>query len=348
MNHKIVKLKAHLILFVSFVTFLSCKEKTEQQTQEEKFYRVEVAKVGETSLNKQFTYSGFVEPKLTVPLSFLVPGTVVSVNVEEGDKVYKGQVLATLNKVTASNTYQGTLATLKQAEDAYRRLKSVYDKGSLPEIKMQDAISKLEQAKSANQVALQNLSNCTLKAPKSGFVGSRNVEVGSSIIPGNPVVDLVTLDEVYVRISVPENEINRVHKGQKASITISALGSTEFEGEIEKVGVIADRFSKTYEVKIVIPNKNLSIKSGMACDVEIALDPVTNKLAIPYRAVIKDEENNNFVFVVNPETNAVTKKSIKLGPFMNNDIEVIDGLNKGDIIVTEGQHKLTENEIVSY
>jgi RND family efflux transporter MFP subunit len=241
------------------------------------------------------------------------------------------------------------LAALNQATDAYNRLKSVYDKGSLPEIKMQEITSQLEQAKSANKVAYQNLTNCTLRAPKSGFIGSRNIEVGSSTIPGNPVIDLVQIDEVYVRISVPENEINKISKGQKAKIIISALGSQEFIGKVEKVGVVANRMSKTYEVKILVPNPELLMKSGMACDVDVKLDSGTkSSLAIPYRSVIKDENDKNYVFKVDVDSKTVTKQLVELGPFANNQIEIVSGLSQGDIIVTEGHHQLTNNDKVRF
>ncbi|NLP58811.1 efflux RND transporter periplasmic adaptor subunit [Lutibacter sp. B1] len=351
MNNKILKIEkwAVLVLIVAFL--LGCKGKNEKDSEDSvnKDFKVEVIEVGVTTLNREYTYSGFVEPKVTVPLSFLLPGTVISVYVEEGDKVSRGQVLAELNKVTANNTYQGTLAALNQATDAYNRLKSVYDKGSLPEIKMQEITSQLEQAKSTNKVAYQNLTNCTLRAPKSGFIGARNIEVGSSTIPGNPVIDLVRIDEVYVRISVPENEINKISKGQKAKIIISALGSQEFIGKVEKVGVVANRMSKTYEVKILVPNPELLMKSGMACDVDVKLDSATkSRLAIPYRSVIKDENDKNYVFKVDVDSKTVTKQLVELGPFANNQIEIVSGLSQGDIIVTEGHHQLTNNDKVRF
>lgn len=335
---------------VALMFLLGCSEKKETtNTNATKAgYKVMVFQVKGDTIGNKLSYSGTVEPKLTTPLSFLLPGVVTSILVEEGDWVKKGQVLAQIDNSSPLSTYNGTLAALNQAKDAYARLKSVYDKGSLPEIQMQDAISKLGQAKSANLVAQRNLENCTLRAPSSGFIGTRNVEVGSASIPGNPIFNLVTLNEVYVRISVPENEINSIKKDQSASIVIPALGSKVFMGDIEKVGVIANRLSKTYEVKILISNKDLLIKSGMACDVNINLIPSEGKLTVPYRAVIKDENDKNYVFKVNPESKKVSKQLVELGSFENNQIEVVSGLLKGDIIVTEGQHQLTDNDKVSY
>lgn len=340
-----------IILVLTVTVLVSCNNSKENNAINENKgakHTVEVLKIENTSFDEQINYSGFIEPKVTIPLSFLVPGTVVAVHIEEGDKVSKGQILAELNKTTANNTYQGTLATLNQATDAYKRFKEVYDKGSLPEIQMQDIISKLEQAKAANKVAYQNLSNCTLKATESGFIGSRNIEVGSNTIPGNPIMDLVTLNEVYVKIAVPENEINKISKGQKATIVIAALGSKEFEGEIEKVGVIANKLSKTYEVKILIPNNNLFIKSGMACNVNLKMQASESRLTIPYRAVIKDENDKNYVFKVNLKSKTVSKQFVELGTFSNNQIEIKSGLSNGDLIVTEGHHQLLENDQVKF
>lgn len=130
------------------------------------------------------TYSGNIIPKITTPLSFLIPGTVTKINVDEGDWVKKGQVLAVLNNTSFKNAYQGTLATQKQAQDAYDRLKTVHDKGSLPEIRWQDVKTKLEQAKSANQIALENVANGTLRAPSDGFIGMRNLDIGRLLYLG--------------------------------------------------------------------------------------------------------------------------------------------------------------------
>ena len=310
-------------------------------------FMVEVYQVDAGTYGNKLNYSGTIVPKVSTPLSFLLPGTVVSVNAEEGDHVQKGQVLAALNSVSQTNTYNGTLAALNQAKDAYDRLKSVYDKGSLPEIQMQDAISKLEQAKSANQVALRNLENCTLKAPKDGFIGIRNIEVGATSVPGVPVFNLVLLNEVYVRISVPENEINDIQQGLEVSVTIPALGSKVFMGEVEKIGVIANMLTKTYEVKVIVKNPDLLIKSGMACDATIKTKPEQQELTIPYKSVLKDEKGNAFVFKMDGNTEKTVKVFVELGGFSGNEVEILSGLESGDVIVTEGQHKLTEGNVVS-
>jgi RND family efflux transporter MFP subunit len=310
--------------------------------------RVEVQKVTSGKSNNKLTYNGNVIPKTTTPLSFLIPGTVTKINVDEGDWVKKGQVLAVLNNTSFKNAYQGTLATQKQAQDAYNRLKTVHDKGSLPEIRWQDVKTKLEQAKSANQIALQNVANGTLKAPSDGFIGMRNLDIGETSIPWDPVFNIVSINEVFVRVSVPENEINKIKKEQTANITIPALGSQIFNGKIKKIGVVANPISKTYDIKILIPNSKMEIKSGMACDIVINISSENNIITIPYQSVIKDNEGENYVYVIDSQSKTAIKKAVRLGSFINNEIEIVSGLSEGDLVVTEGKQKLSNQVKVTF
>ncbi len=344
-NKQVLPLIAVLLFVVSCNK--STKTNEENNSNAIKQTKIEVFEIGKNAVGENLTYNGSVEPKVSTPISFLLPGTVNTIYVEEGDWVKKGQILAKIDDTSQQNAYHGTQAALNQAQDAYSRLKSVYDKGSLPEIQMQEVTSKLEQAKSANRIAFQNLQNCTLKAPSQGFIGARNIEVGSTSIPGNPVFTLVSLNEVYVKVAVPENEINQLQIGQKVTVVIPAIGNEEFFGDIEKIGVVANMLTKTYEVKVLLKNPELIIKSGMACDVVTKTAPQINKITVPYRTVFREENGKTYVFKVQ-ENNTVAKIYVQLGAFMNNNIEVLSGLNKGDIIVTEGQHKLLENDKVVF
>ncbi|MCB0458900.1 MAG: efflux RND transporter periplasmic adaptor subunit [Flavobacteriaceae bacterium] len=343
--------KQLLYLITLFPFFLNCNKSNvsngENSDNSIIQTKVEVVKINQTAIGEILSYNGSIEPKVSVPISFLLPGTVSHIYVQEGDWVKEGQILAKIDDISQQNAYNGTLAALNQAQDAYNRLKSVYDKGSLPEIQMQEITSKFEQAKSANKIAYQNLLNCTLKAPSSGFIGSREVEAGSTSIPGNPVFTLVSLNEVYVKIAVPENEINQLKKDQEATVVIPAIGNQEILGQIEKIGVVANMLAKTYEVKILLKNPNLIIKSGMACDVTIKANPNNDKITIPYRSVIKEEDGRTYVFKVSKDK-TVSKTYVQLGSFVNNNIEILSGLTTGDIIITEGHHKLSENDLVIF
>lgn len=110
-------------------------------------------------------YSGTVEEENGTILSFAAAGTVEGVFFKEGQRVSKGQLLATLNSTQARNLYDAAKASLAQATDACRRMKELHDKGSLPDIKWVDAQTALDQARSAERVAAKSLADCRLYAP---------------------------------------------------------------------------------------------------------------------------------------------------------------------------------------
>lgn len=347
----IVKLKWYILIVPLIVTY-SCHNKESDNKLKSNnsiaTIKVEVQKVTTGTQSNKLTYNGNVIPKITTPLSFLIPGTVISINVDEGDWVKKGQVLAVLNNASFKSAYKGTQATQKQAQDAYNRLKTVHDKGSLPEIRWQDVKTKLEQAKSVNQIALQNVINGVLKAPSDGFIGMRDLDIGETSIPWDPVFNLVSINEVYVRVSIPENEINKIKKKQTANITIPAIGSKIFKGKVDKVGVVANPISKTYDIKILIPNPKKEIRPGMACDITIDISSENNTITIPYQCVIKDKEGGNYVYIVDSQSKIAFKKPVQLGSFINNKIEIVSGVSEGDLIVTEGKQKLSNQVKVTF
>ena len=330
----------------------SCQTKDKQNNSETshktKLVKVTVKKVNTDGLDDSLTYNGTITPTITTPLSFLLPGTITSIYVEEGDFVKKGKILAKLDESTYRTAYEGTTATEKQAQDAYNRLKTVYDKGSLPEIKWQEITAKLQQAKSINKIAYQNLSNTILKAPSDGYIGKRNAEIGESAITGVPILNLVSINNIYVKIAVPENEINRFNKDISADIIIPAIGSEHFKGKVDKIGVVANTVSKTYDVKIIVANKKGIIKPGMACDVTIKMDSKADIITIPYQSIAKDEDGQNYVFVVDPDSNIASKQEVKLGSFVNNKIEIISGISKGDLIIIDGKQKITDQQKVTF
>jgi len=292
-------------------------------------------------------YSGTIEPLQTIPLSFEGIGTVENVFVQEGDMVKKGQKLATIDKADNVSLSSATVAKYKQAKDAYNRLKSVYEQGSLPEIKWVEIETSLKEAESQMQLAESSIKKCTMRAPADGMVGKRNVEPGQSSVSLKNPIELVKIETILVKISVAENEISKIKKGQKATFSISALNGKTFEGTVSNVGVVANEISRTYDVKIMAKNPHYEIKPGMVCDVNLNTNIEKNLTFVSNNAVSKDSEGKNYVYVVSSDKKHVNKQLVKLGYYQNNGIEVINGLNPGQLVVSEGKEKLSDNSLIS-
>jgi len=310
---------------------------------------VTTATVVNQSVVERLNFSGTVEAGQTIPLSFEMTGTVQSVLVEAGDAVSKGQLLATIDKTDARNMYEMTLAKQKQAQDAYDRLKSVYEKGSLPEVKWIEMQTNLEQANSSLKIAENNLKKCELKSPVSGIVGTRNVEPGMSALSltGAPI-EIVDLKTVNIKISIPEKEIGKLKKGTLSTFTVGALGGKEFDGKVTTISPVADRLSRTYEAKIQVNNRGGELKPGMVCDVRIDIADSQKRLLLPYLCVSKDNENQQYVYLVDKKSNTAQKRIVTTGNYYDKFLEITSGLNEGDLVVKNGKDKLTNNCLISF
>lgn len=333
-------------LVLGILAFVGCKEAKKEGAAD---LKVEVADVRQVSASGELQYSGTIEPSQTIPLTFQAQGTVLKVLVNAGDVVRGGQLLAVVDKADVQSMYEISQAKYQQAKDAYNRLKQVHDNGSLPEVKWVEMESNLQQAQSSVALAKNNLKKCNLLAPEGGVIGRRNIEPGMNSLGNiNAPLELVKINTVYVKIAVPENEINLIRKGQKTSFSVSALDNQEFEGVVTNVGVVADAMSRTYEVKVTVNNPKMLLKPGMVCDVKVDAPRNRSVVGVPYQAVDKDNEGENYLYVVNASSKTVSKRSVKVGNYQGDFVEILSGVNLGEKVVVNGIHKLTDNCKVNF
>lgn len=324
---------------------VSCqKSGTEGISRQPLAIKVKTAMVKESLGEERLSYSGTVTAYQSIPVTFRTPGTVQSVLVEEGMAVRKGQVLATLDKSDLQSVYNLSEAQYKQAKDAYDRLQEVYRKGSLAEIKWVEMESNLKQAQSSMELAKSNLEKAVLLAPENGIVGKRSIEPGMSSIGLNAPFEVVKIEKVYVKVSVAENEIALIEQGMDAYFSVPAVGPEAYRGKVAVVGVVADRISRTYEVKVLADNAGLKLKPGMVCDVVV---PCRKKqmLTVDYRAVTNTGDGA-FVYKVAPSGKSVIKQQVTVGQTTREGIEVLAGLNAGDQVVCQGKDKLKDNSLI--
>ena len=332
---------------ISIAVLTACSNSKTNEKATSQLINVDTASVKSVSDNYSFEYSGTVEAGLSIPLTFKTNGTVEKVLVDIGTTVYKGQLLATIDNSDMLNLCNSMKAKYDLAQDAYNRLKSVYDQGSLPEIKWVEMKSNLEQARSAYELAKNNLRNCNMYAPANGIVGSRNIEPGQSSISLSAPLELVQIENVYVKISVPENEIVKIRQGQKANIHVSALDEKQFEGIVTNVSPVADAISRTYSVKMLVQNHNLELKPGMVCNVKLNTGPSNKILVVSNKAVSRDIDGNTFVYLLTG-SHKVKKQQVHIGRYCSSGIEVISGLTEGQVVVCNGFEKVSDNSLISY
>jgi RND family efflux transporter MFP subunit len=319
--------------------FVACSNEKGKEKQE-KIIPVKVIEITATNTARTQNYIGTVEESTAVSLAFSSMGTVDQVYVSEGQRIKKGQLLATLNIATAENSYKMMLAKQQQAQDAYDRLVKVHENGSLPDIKFVEVETGLQQAKSMTAVAKKNLDDCRLYAPRDGVIASRNIEVGSNILPGVAAFKLVSIEKVNVKISISENEIGKIVEGQSAKVEIPALDNAVFDGKIEMKGVTANAITHTYEAKVGINNPQAQLMPGMVCKVFIADDAEAAEIVVPNRTIQIAADGKHYVWIA--AGNVAKRQFVKIGGLNDNGIVITEGLSVGDNLIVEGFQKVSD------
>ena len=157
---------------------------------------------------------------------------------------------------------------------------------------------------------------------------------------GTTVAKLVSVGRLKAKISVPENEIAQIAVGQKATVTVDAAGGTPVRGTVSEKGIVADPMSRSYDVKISLPNNGRRLMPGMVAEVTLDNARRQTVCVIPAHVVQIDENNNEFVWLA--VGGKATKRTITCGEFTADGVTVTSGLAAGDRLITAGAQKVSE------
>lgn len=260
----------------------------------------------------------------------------------------------------------------ERSENEYRRMKLLYESRSLPPndfekfraayeaARQQYEMAKaggqkedraaaraaLDQALAAESIARKRLADATLAAPIDGFIAARAVEVGDMASPGRPVFQIVQLDPVEVSVGVPETDIRLVREGQPATVRIPALPGSSFEGVVRVINVAADPATRTYMVRIRVPNPQRVLRLGMIAEAQIRGDRMLDVTTLPGGAIVRDPQGATVVFVYFPDQKRAYSKRVETGTVYGGQIEIRSGLSGGERVILAGQQKLRDGTTV--
>lgn len=336
---------------MGIILVASCVGNPFTKTVPESAVKVETLQVdGAASEEGSLEYVASIEESNSSVLSFGTGGRITSVRVKEGQKVAKGQLLATVENSTAQSSFNAAKSTYDQALDAYHRAQQVYDQGSLPEVKWIEIQTKLNQAQSLYESAKQRLDDCKLVAPSSGTIGDKSLQVGSVVEPHQPVMKLLNLSQLYVRMSIPENDIPLLSVGAQASVRINSLDSLRLTGVVEEINPTADALSHTYSARLRLnanPQQRKQILPGMICRVFLKGPGHVAGIELPNYAVQIDNEGGRYVWIVDSDS-IVHKQPVEIGNLTAQGVTVSQGLELGSRVITKGMLKVSEGTKVEF
>jgi RND family efflux transporter MFP subunit len=332
----------HTLYILSALLLTACGQKPTSE-QQARPIEVRVVTVGSKADGHACSYAGRLEARSVTPLGLQTAGRVTELLVRPGESVRAGQVLLRVDNTQALHALEAAEATLRQAQDAYDRVRPVHDSGVVSDIKWVEVETRLNQARSAFESAEQLVKQCTLTAPTAGVIGQVKVELGQSVLPSETVIELLDVSTYYVRFGVPESEIAGVHIGDRGRLRIAAIGDDRIPVKVVERGMKANALSHTYEVRAQL-GRSEAVLPGMIGDVTLD-SRMVDGLIVPTECVrlMKDQPT---VWVV--RDSVAVRRPVKLGAYVNSGVMVDSGLQVGDRVVVEGYQKLYNNAPVRY
>ncbi len=320
-------------------------------------FKVRVQRVDHAAIRDVVkTSGGFIASK-DITISAQVPGEVAEIPVEEGDEVNQGDLLVRLDDTElrlaakqANSQLQQARYNLENARKDFERKKELLDKKVISEqvfdaIKTQYEIAKagFEAAQAASALAEKKVADASIRSPIEGFVTARFIEVGEYVAPGVPVFEVKCIKPIKLRASMVEKYFTRVRKGQKVHATVSAYPDKIFTGSIILINPAIDPETRTFTIEALFDNEDGLLKHGFFASTEVILSEKQDVLAVPQDCII-DVEGSRKVFVV--QDDHALAKEVVTGARYNGNVEILSGLTRGELLITEGQFVLKDGNKV--
>src|ERR1700722_13723998 len=344
------------------VGLTGCKQ---QNSAETLALPVHTALVQPIAVGNGAKYSASIVPYAQVTLAFQSSGYVDSIrqvkspsggmrNIDQGDWVQKGTVLAVVRQQDYLDKVQQAKAQLARAQAELEKAKLTFDRVSAlyatqsatkpdydsAQAQLASTTASVSGAQAQLSEANVALAYCELRAPFSGWVVSRNVDLGSLVGPATNGFTLADTQSVKAVFGVPDTSISRVRLSQHLAITTDAFPQP-FAGRVSSISPAADPKSRVFSVEVTIPNPHDQLKSGMIAS--LALNGVQlpqSVLAVPLAAVIRDPGTANgfAVMIAEPggDPRTARLRAVELGDIYGNMIAAKGGLNPGESVITSG------------
>ncbi len=199
----------------------------------------------------------------------------------------------------------------------------------------------IQSAKAALDIAANNLKNCTITAPISGYVSAKNVNKGQMVSAGIALFSITDTSSVNIEINVTESVIPLISVGTKATINVSSAELNDLEGTVTIVNPVKNAQTGLYTVKISLPNADGTLKEGMIANLTLITESRNNTLVIPSNALLQSDEDGYYVYTVTDET--AEKRPVQTGIESSEFTEILSGINVGDKVVVSGKDYISKN-----
>jgi membrane fusion protein (multidrug efflux system) len=282
-----------------------------------------------------------------VSVSNQLDGQVRDINFQSGQTVHKDDVLVQLDDSVDRAQLAGLVADQQLAEVEFRRQARLIKQKSTSQADYDRAKASLDKAKALVAAQRARIDKLAVRAPFSGVLGIREVDLGQYLKAGSQIVSLQALDPIYVDFSLPERYLSQLAEKQKVLVQVPAYPRRTFDGGISVVSAKVDQATRNVQVRATLANPDQVLRPGMFAEVRVALPARSNVLTVPRTAITYNPYGDSVFLIEHKDGKLVVqRKQVETGDTRDGRVEISKGLKLGDQVVAAGQVKLRNGQPV--
>jgi membrane fusion protein (multidrug efflux system) len=270
-----------------------------------------------------------------------IGGLIDAIRFESGQPVEAGELLIQLDAEVDKADLQGLLAERRLAEIQFQRFRKLLREKSISRSEYDQASATLDNAEAQVASMRAKIEKKAIRAPFSGVLGIRQVNLGEYLAPGARIVSLQSLDPIYVDYSLPERNLAALEEGQEVVVQVQAYPGRSFSGRITAVDPRIDTGTRNLRLRATLENSEHLLRPGMFAEVRTVLAARENVLTLPQTAITFNPYGES-VFVIEEQDGAlvVQRRQVETGEVRDGRVEIRTGLAEGERVVAAGQLKL--------
>ncbi|CAN7576135.1 efflux RND transporter periplasmic adaptor subunit [Pararhizobium sp. LjRoot238] len=352
LNHLRTRVAPVTLLAAALLTLAACSE--EKAETREIIRPVKVIEIAQANDTRTLNYAGSVRARVEMNLGFRINGKISERLVDIGERVKAGDLLARIDPADYELSVRSAEASLDAAERqvettelARNRAEQLFAKNVSPKSQLEQAVLSYDQAvatrdsaRSALDQAKNQVSYTDLKSDQNGIVTAINADVGQVVGSGTPVVTVAVDGEKEVLVAVPELDIAQFKPGKTVTASFWSDAALTLQGRVREVAGSADQQSRTFAVRISLPN-NPKVLLGMTANIEASADSARQLVSIPLSALTK-KDDQPIVWTVDRAAATVHSRPVKIADFVGDGVRIAEGLKPGDVVVSAGTQFMTE------
>jgi membrane fusion protein (multidrug efflux system) len=318
-------------------------EEGEEEEKKEEAVPVEIAELERGAIESVLRFSSNLEAESQVKVVSQAKRLVTRLLVEEGDRVKQGDLLLQLQDAEQRSQLAKVESQLAKAEREYVQQERLYSQELISEQAFNDATYELDQLKISLEDARRELSYTEVRAPISGTVTARMINLGDQVQIGQELFEIIDFDSIVARIFVPERHLPELRAGLEARVSAQAAGAEDYRCTVKRIAPVVDPKSGTVKVTVNV-GRQAGLRPGMYVDVDLVTATHADAVLVPKRALVYDNDQV-FVFRLNDEHRV---DRVFIEPKLSDKyfIEPRDGLTAGDQVVVAGQTGLKDGALV--